>query len=82
VKELRDRGVTLIPGTDLGGSFTYHRELELYQRIGATPAEILAWATLDMARYLGQDQRLGRSRRASWPTSSWCPATRRATSRR
>jgi len=59
VKELRDRGVTLIPGTDLGGSFTYHRELELYQRIGLTPAEILAWATLDMARYLGQDQRLG-----------------------
>jgi imidazolonepropionase-like amidohydrolase len=59
VKELRDRGVTLIPGTDLGGSFTYHRELELYQRIGMTPAEILAWATLDMARYLGQDQQLG-----------------------
>ena len=59
VKELRDRGVTLIPGTDLGGSFTYHRELELYQRIGMTPADILAWATLDMARYLGQDQRLG-----------------------
>jgi imidazolonepropionase-like amidohydrolase len=24
-----------------------------------TPAEILAWATLDMARYLGQEQRLG-----------------------
>jgi imidazolonepropionase-like amidohydrolase len=59
VKELRDRGVTLIPGTDLGGSFTYHRELELYQRIGMSPAEILAWATLDMARYLEQDQRLG-----------------------
>ena len=59
VKALRDRGVMLIPGTDLGGSFTYHRELELYQRVGLTPAEILAWATLDMARYLGQDQRLG-----------------------
>jgi imidazolonepropionase-like amidohydrolase len=59
VKALRDGGVTLIPGTDLGGSFTYHRELELYQRIGMTPADILAWATLDMARYLGQDQRLG-----------------------
>ena len=59
VKELRARGVTLIPGTDLGGSFTYHRELELYQRVGLSPADILAWATLDMARYLGQDQRLG-----------------------
>ena len=59
VKELRARGVTLIPGTDLGGSFTYHRELELYQRVGMSPADILAWATLEMARYLGQDQRLG-----------------------
>ena len=59
VKALRERGVTLIPGTDLGGSFSYHRELELYQRAGMTPAEILAWATLDMARYMGQDQRLG-----------------------
>ena len=59
VKALRERGVMLIPGTDLGGSFTYHRELELYQRVGMTPADILAWATLDMARYLGQDQRLG-----------------------
>ena len=59
VKELRARGVMLIPGTDLGGSFTYHRELELYQRVGLSPADILALATLDMARYLGQDQRLG-----------------------
>jgi imidazolonepropionase-like amidohydrolase len=59
IKALRDRGVMLIPGTDLGGSFTYHRELELYQQVGMTPADILAWATLDMARYLGQDQRLG-----------------------
>jgi imidazolonepropionase-like amidohydrolase len=46
-------------GTDTGGSFTFHRELELYQRAGMTAPEILTRATLDMARYLGQDQQLG-----------------------
>jgi hypothetical protein len=53
------RGVMILPGTDYEGSFTYHRELELYQAIGMTPPQILARATLDMARYLGQDQQLG-----------------------
>jgi imidazolonepropionase-like amidohydrolase len=59
VKMLHDRGVFVVPGTDLGGSFTFHRELELYLRAGIAPAEILARATLETARYLGQDQRLG-----------------------
>ena len=34
---LHDRGVFIVFGTDTGGSFTYHRELELYQRAGMTP---------------------------------------------
>jgi hypothetical protein len=59
MKLLHERGVLIVPGTDLGGSFTYHRELELLQRVGMTPAEVLTRATLDMARYLGQDQQLG-----------------------
>jgi hypothetical protein len=59
VKMLNERGVFIVPGTDTGGSFTYHRELELLQRAGMTPAEILKRATYDMARYMGQDQRLG-----------------------
>ncbi|SNS65913.1 Imidazolonepropionase [Sphingomonas laterariae] len=59
VKMLNDRGVLIVPGTDTGGSFTYHRELELYQKVGMTPAQILKRATWDMAAYLGQDQRLG-----------------------
>lgn len=59
VKMLNDRGVFIVPGTDLGGSFTYHRELELYQRAGMTPAQILKRATFDMAQYTGEDQRLG-----------------------
>jgi len=56
---MRDRGVFMVPGTDLGGSFAYHRELELYQTIGMEPAEILAWASQGMADYLGVGDRLG-----------------------
>ena len=49
----------IVPGTDLGGAFTYHRELELFQRLGMSPAEVLKRATWDMAAYLGQEQSLG-----------------------
>ncbi len=59
VHMLHDRGVFIVFGTDTGGSFTYHRELELYQLAGMTPAEILKRATFDSARYVSQDQRLG-----------------------
>jgi imidazolonepropionase-like amidohydrolase len=59
VRMLHDRGVFIVFGTDTGGSFTYHRELELYQRVGMTPPEILKRATFDCAQYVGQDQRLG-----------------------
>jgi imidazolonepropionase-like amidohydrolase len=57
---MRERGIFMVPGTDMGGSFVFHRELELYQRIGMTPAEILAWATHGMAEYLGDGDELGR----------------------
>jgi hypothetical protein len=56
---MRERGVQLIPGTDLGGSFTFHRELQLFESLGYSRAEVLRLATLDMAKYLGQDQQLG-----------------------
>lgn len=59
IRMLNDKGVMIVPGTDTGGSFTYHRELELYQDVGMTPPQILKRATWDMARYLGQDQQLG-----------------------
>ena len=59
VRMLHDRGVFIVFGTDTGGSFTYHRELELYQLAGMTPAEILKRATLDSAHYVSQDQRMG-----------------------
>ena len=56
---LHERGILLVPGTDLGGSFFYHRELELFQQLGMNPAEVLRRASLDMAAYLGQDEDLG-----------------------
>ncbi|CAH0495165.1 amidohydrolase family protein [Novosphingobium sp. CECT 9465] len=57
--EMNRKGILLIPGTDLGGAFSYHRELELFTKVGMTPAQVLSRATLEMARYLGQDQQLG-----------------------
>ena len=56
---MREAGIFIVPGTDLGGSFSYHRELELYQSIGMTAPEILAWASQDMADYLGVGDELG-----------------------
>lgn len=53
------KGIFIVPGTDTGGSFTYHRELELLTQAGFTPAEALARATLDMARYLGVAETTG-----------------------
>lgn len=59
VTAMREAGIMLVPGTDMGGSFVYHRELELYQKVGMTAPEILAWATQGMADYVGQSDRLG-----------------------
>lgn len=56
---MHKRGILLIPGTDTGGSFTYHRELELFEKIGYSAPEVLKLASWDMARYLGRDQSLG-----------------------
>lgn len=59
VRMMRERGITIVPGTDMGGSFAYHRELELFERAGYTAPEVLRLATLGMAEYLGQDEDLG-----------------------
>ncbi|HMM65845.1 MAG TPA: amidohydrolase family protein [Dokdonella sp.] len=56
---MHQRGILLIPGTDTGGSFSYHRELELFERIGYSAPEVLKLATYDMAKYLGREQSLG-----------------------
>jgi imidazolonepropionase-like amidohydrolase len=59
VQKLHEQGVFIVFGTDTGGGFTYHRELELYQRAGMTAPEILKRATWDSARYLGEEQSAG-----------------------
>lgn len=59
LSRLNAEGVLLLPGTDLGGSFAYHRELELFEAVGLTPAEVLRRASYDMATYLGQGEDLG-----------------------
>lgn len=68
---LHDRGVFIVFGTDTGGSFTYHRELELYQSAGMTATVILKRASFDSARYIGEEQspgsiEKGRSAQARW----------------
>lgn len=59
VTRMHDAGIQLVPGTDLGGSFFHHRELELYQNVGMSAAEVLAWGTQGMADYVGQGKELG-----------------------
>lgn len=58
LKLMKNKGIFIVPGTDLGGAFFYHRELELYQQLGYTSAELVKLATYDMAQYLG-DENLG-----------------------
>lgn len=59
VKLMKDRGIFIVFGTDLGGGFNLHRELELYQKLGFTPAEILKRASYDAAEYMGLGADLG-----------------------
>ena len=59
ISMMRERGILIVPGTDMGGSFAYHRELELFERVGYTAPEVLRLATLGMAEYLGQEEDLG-----------------------
>lgn len=59
VQRMHEAGIFIVPGTDLGGSFYHHRELELYQQIGMSPSEILAWGSQGMADYLGVGDELG-----------------------
>ena len=56
---LHREGIAFWPGTDDTTGFTLHRELELYARVGMTPAEVLRTATYDCDRYLTRDQRYG-----------------------
>ncbi len=56
---MHKRGIFIVPGTDLGGAFELHRELELFSKIGMSNAEVLRRASYDMANYLAQGEQLG-----------------------
>jgi imidazolonepropionase-like amidohydrolase len=56
LKRLFDAGVPLVPGTD-GSSF--NGELELYERAGIPPAEVLRIATIVSAKAMGDDKTHG-----------------------
>ena len=59
VQMMHQRGIFMLMGTDMGGSFNLHRELELHQMIGFSPAEVLARATLESAAFMGIDNEIG-----------------------
>ncbi|SNY54427.1 Imidazolonepropionase [Arsukibacterium tuosuense] len=56
---MHQRGIFIVPGTDLGGAFELHRELELFSKLGMSNAQVLRRASYDMANYLAQGEQLG-----------------------
>jgi hypothetical protein len=66
LRMMKDKGILIVAGTDLGGAFNLHRELELYtEQLGYTPAEVLKLASYDMAQYLGHEN-LGSIEPGKW----------------
>ena len=59
MRQLNRQGTLILPGTDMGGSFWYHRELELFTKTGLSSAQVLRRATFDTARYMGRGDRFG-----------------------
>ena len=59
LRMMKDRGIFIVAGTDLGGALELHRELELYQDLGFSGPEVLKRATYDVAEYMGQADELG-----------------------
>ncbi len=61
--KMRDAGILIGCGTDAGVPFNYHgtlwREMEIYSRIGFSNEEILRCATINNARILRMEDRIG-----------------------
>jgi imidazolonepropionase-like amidohydrolase len=59
LKRLFDAGVTLVPGTDYVAGFSYHGELEIYERAGIPAPSVLQIATIVPARVMKDDKDYG-----------------------
>ena len=59
VKELHDRKIPVVAGTDALAGLALHHELELFVRAGLTPAQALRAATIDAARACRRDKTSG-----------------------
>lgn len=58
-REMNRRGIMILPGADDNNGFIIRRELDLFVRAGMTPAQALARATIESARYLGHEKNWG-----------------------
>jgi imidazolonepropionase-like amidohydrolase len=58
-KELFDRGVTIVAGTDSLAGFALDRELELYTQAGIPANKVLQIATIGAARVMKMDNMFG-----------------------
>ena len=78
-----EAGGLLVAGTDPTGSggvvpgYSNQRQIELLVEAGFSPLEAIKIGTLNGAKYLGRDARIGTSRSASRPIWSSSPAIRR-----
>jgi imidazolonepropionase-like amidohydrolase len=59
VKTLHEQKIPLVVGTDDLAGLTFHYELAMYVRAGISPAETLRMATLDAARSMKLDAKVG-----------------------
>jgi len=58
-KLLFDKGVPIIPGTDMYGGVTLLRELELYSKAGIPNIDVIRIGTLESARVVGNASNTG-----------------------
>ncbi|MDX1394416.1 MAG: amidohydrolase family protein [Gemmatimonadota bacterium] len=56
---LYEAGVPLVAGTDNGNGLPFHMELALYEDAGIPAPKVLQIATIDAARFMGQDADYG-----------------------
>ena len=59
IERLYEAGVPLVAGTDNGNGLPYHMELALYEDAGIPAPKVLQIATIDAARFMGQDADYG-----------------------